>query len=208
MSVKKSVIEQFDSKQLEKYLDPKTTYVSEAIGYAFDILKKRGRVFSPDEIQAIDELIANKEKLENERKQAIYHIDKNATNDADAISLYSRNLLWIFGVLFSVAFASVLLAINFHKLNLKKAMVLTLLFGFIFTGLQVVFAEEIIALTNRTGMSSSKSFLLSALGVIGLHYLWTRFIPVDLKYRTRSFIIPLIIALAIFIPVIYILVTS
>ena len=65
MSVKKSVLEQKTNTELEKYIVPESRFVPEAIRYAFEILKSRGRHFSGDEVKSIEWLIATKEEVED-----------------------------------------------------------------------------------------------------------------------------------------------
>lgn len=208
MSVKKSVLEQFDTRKLEKYLVPENTYTVEAVRYAVEILQKRGRVFTEEELSSINGLILKKESSENEERSLFHQWDKNATTEHNAIELYSNKLLYVFGILFSVVFASVLLAINFHKLKLKTAMIFTLLFGLSYTVLLIIFSDQISNFLNFTGYNFSNSFIFSAIGVLGLQAIWTRYIPFDLKYRKKSFVTPLIIALLIFSPLIYFMVTT
>lgn len=67
MNPKKSVIEKFIDKELEQYIKPESKYVSKAVQYAFEILQKRGRVFSNEEIDAINELL-NRKRLQETRE--------------------------------------------------------------------------------------------------------------------------------------------
>lgn len=67
MSVKKSVLEQKTNTELEKYIVPESRFVPEAIRYAFEILKSRGRHFSGDEVKSIERLIASKEEVVEDR---------------------------------------------------------------------------------------------------------------------------------------------
>ncbi|WP_343694906.1 hypothetical protein [Flavobacterium sp.] len=62
MAVKKSVLEKMSDFELEKYIKPETTFVPEATKIAFEILKKRGRQFSDEEIDSINLLINKKEE--------------------------------------------------------------------------------------------------------------------------------------------------
>ena len=211
MSVKKSVLEKFDSKKLETYLLPDNRYVSDAVKFAYQILKSRGRVFSEEEENLIQILISNKETEENKSIENITYWDKNATDDSSSIELYSQYVIYIFSILFSVAFGAVLLAINLKKLNLKRTMYLTLILGFGYTILQIFVAEHVVNFLStsiKMRNTSSTTFLLSAIGAMGLHYIWKQNISQELKYRKKSFIIPLIIALIILIPIIYITISS
>jgi len=62
MSVKKSVLEQKTSIQLEEYIKPESRFVPQAVKFAFEILKSRGRDFSEDETEIINSLINKKEE--------------------------------------------------------------------------------------------------------------------------------------------------
>jgi len=62
MVVKKNVLEQKTNEQLEEYIKPETRYVPQATKFAFEILKTRGRVFSEQEIDAINLLINKPEE--------------------------------------------------------------------------------------------------------------------------------------------------
>ncbi len=64
-NVNKSVLEKKTDKELEEYLKPETRYVPEAIEYAYNILKDRGREFSDEEeVRLHDIFEKDKFKLE------------------------------------------------------------------------------------------------------------------------------------------------
>jgi hypothetical protein len=69
MSVKKSVLEQKSNLQLEEYIKPESRFVPQAIKFAFEILKSRGRDFSEEESEQINLLIEKKE----EKKEIVIH---------------------------------------------------------------------------------------------------------------------------------------
>jgi len=60
MRVNKNLLLQKSNEELEKYLLPNGGYVPDAIEYAFEILKERGRDFSEEETAKINELIYSK----------------------------------------------------------------------------------------------------------------------------------------------------
>lgn len=64
MSVDKKILECKTDRDLELYLQPNNHYVSRSVQLAYDILKSRGRNFSLDEEQFINELISDKQKNE------------------------------------------------------------------------------------------------------------------------------------------------
>ncbi|SHM34065.1 hypothetical protein [Flavobacterium chilense] len=73
MSVKKSVLEQKSDKQLEEYIKPESRFVPQAIKFAYEILKARGRDFSEEETGIITSLITKKEEKEKEKKPLVIH---------------------------------------------------------------------------------------------------------------------------------------
>lgn len=64
MYVDRKILEQKNDKELELYICPNDRYVSKSIEYAFNILKNRGRPFSLQEEQQIQNLIDEKKKAE------------------------------------------------------------------------------------------------------------------------------------------------
>ena len=62
--VKRKVLEKLSDIELEKYIKPESRFVPEAIEFAFEILKQRGRIFTETEIVQIASLI--KTKKDNE----------------------------------------------------------------------------------------------------------------------------------------------
>lgn len=91
--VQRKVLEKLSDSELEKYVKAESRFVPEAIQYAFDILKERGKIFSENETEQIQSLI--KSKFENEPKfEQIKNNgwDRNFTENENAIELYY--LLW------------------------------------------------------------------------------------------------------------------
>ena len=147
MSVKKSVLEQKSDKQLEEYIKPESRFVPQAIKFAYEILKARGRDFSEEETGIITSLITKKE--EKEKKPLVIHENH----------IQSSNLMYL---------SAVLGLINFFlsgeaaiKNNFKGA-----LFGILF----VVFLGALI----RRGYNGVKYVLLVSLllgSIVSLPYL-------------------------------------
>ncbi|MET0945181.1 MAG: hypothetical protein ABWY22_07220, partial [Flavobacterium sp.] len=77
MSVKKSILEQKSNLQLEEYIKPGSRFVPQAIKFAFEILKSRGRDFSEEEMEEINSLI---EKKEEKREVVIHKNNIKASN--------------------------------------------------------------------------------------------------------------------------------
>lgn len=89
MSVKKSVLEQKSDKQLEEYIKPESRFVPQAIKFAYEILKARGRDFSEEETGIITSLITKKEEKEKEKKPLVIHENH----------IQSSNLMYLSAVL-------------------------------------------------------------------------------------------------------------
>ena len=92
MSVSKKVLENKSNQELEKYTEVGSRFVPEANLLAFEILKKRGRIFTTEETERI--LSANTEQQINQ--EVIIH--PNHTKSADLIYLSGAlgigNLIW------------------------------------------------------------------------------------------------------------------
>ena len=52
--VSRKVIEKLSDFELEKYIKPESKFVPEAIEFAYDILKQRGRIFTDSETEQIE----------------------------------------------------------------------------------------------------------------------------------------------------------
>ncbi|WP_419870188.1 energy-coupling factor transporter transmembrane component T family protein [Chryseobacterium sp. CT-SW4] len=60
MSVNKNILEKLSSHELEKYIQPDSRFIPEAIIYASEILQSRGRELTPEEEERISLLKADK----------------------------------------------------------------------------------------------------------------------------------------------------
>ena len=57
MNVKKSVLEQKSDHELEEYIQSESRFTPQAINYAFEILKSRGKEFSEEQVEIINSQI-------------------------------------------------------------------------------------------------------------------------------------------------------
>ncbi|GAB1464353.1 hypothetical protein [Pedobacter sp.] len=96
MGVKKSVLIVKPDRELEKYLLEGNTYVAEAVEYAFEILKTRGKFFSEEEIQRISQMIIQKEEreLEVQEKEIELSPQKKYENNIIFIALIIAYLIY------------------------------------------------------------------------------------------------------------------
>jgi hypothetical protein len=196
-------IEEVTSKTTEELRDIAVNfnlYRGALVAAAKEELTNRGIELSDDEKQRIEE-IKNKRK-----KDAITAKDSNKTwdsfnvkwkmnivNDANAPQLYSRQVINIFSILFSVLFGGILMAINLKNTNNKKGILPVLAFSI---GYTVLMGVGLYLIDSKT---SVLTVVLNLLGAIVLYnYFWGKYIGKEFQYRTKPFWIPLVIGVAIF----------
>jgi hypothetical protein len=158
-------------------------------------------------IELTDEEKAKIEEKKNKRRQvAISSVDSDKTwnsffvkwkinivDDVNAPRLYSRQVINIFSILFSVLFGGILLAINLKTVNNKKAILPVLAFSVLYTVLTVFLLNLI------PGSTTPLTVAFNLLGAIVLYnFFWGKYIGKEFQYRTKPFWIPLIIGVAIF----------
>ncbi|MEI7676032.1 MAG: hypothetical protein WCJ03_04565 [Bacteroidales bacterium] len=117
----------------------------------------------------------------------------NIVDDVNAPQLYSRQVLNIFSILFSVLFGGILLAINLKTVNNKKGIFPVLGFSVLYTGLMAFIINLI------PGSTTPLTVAFNLLGALVLYnFFWGRYIGKEFQYRTKPFWKPLIIAIIIF----------
>ena len=199
--VNKNVISKLSDRELEKYIEPDSRSVSDAVKYAYEILQERGRTFTPSETARIEALIAQKNDSE---KVVDKGWDKGLTEDVNAIELYTNTLIWMLSVIFGVFFGGVLQVLNFIKIKNIKGAVITTFYSIIYIGIQLIIINYI--RNNYPEMSQNifyVNFILSGIGATGLFFIRQQMFPNDLQYRAKSSIVPLIASLGISIALFY-----
>jgi hypothetical protein len=148
-----------------------------------------------------EEKLKIEQKKEQRRNDAIKSKESNKTwgffdvnwkqsivTDIDAPQLYSRQVINIFSILFSVMFGGILLAINLKSVNNKKAILPVLIYSIMYTGIMIYILNLI------PGSKSGLSLIFNLFGAIVLYnFFWGKYIGKDFKYRTKQIWIPLII---------------
>jgi hypothetical protein len=116
----------------------------------------------------------------------------NIVDDVNAPQLYSRKIINIFSIAFSVLFGGILLAINLKNVNNKKAILPVLTYSIIYTGLMIYILGMI------PGSTTPLTIAFNAIGATVLYNtLWKKYIGKDFQYRTKSYWIPLIIGILV-----------
>ena len=203
--VKRKVLEKLSDSELEKYLKPESRFVPEAIQFAYEILKERGKQFSEIETNRIENLINS--KIESEKtNEPIYKNgwDKNLTENDNAIELYTNKLIWIFSIASGVIFRTVLQAINYRKVKNNNGLIFTILFGILYTIFQIYISSYVEEnFPNFQARGRSLTFILSGIGATGLFVIREKIFEIKNEYKAKSFVAPLIISILIYIPIIY-----
>lgn len=142
MSVKRKILEAKTDKELEIYLQEDTRFVPQAIQFAYEILKSRGRIFTPEEIEQITFLI--EEKSRND-KITIHPNHKKAAN-----LIYASAALSIVNIIISPY-------VNFSFLNIFFSLIIV---GMIF-GIGYIVSKG----------SNGVKYIILAMMIIGLMYI-------------------------------------
>lgn len=202
--VKKSVLAKLSDRELEKYLEKDNRFVPEAVQIAVQILKERGRIFNDVEKADIQNIIQNKidseeQKLKDEQEDLKDHI----TDDPSAIALHSKTLIWTSSLFLGTLFGAILMALNFSTLNKYTSAILTLIFGIIYVPFQY-YAYQFIVENNFGNHGKYNSELLPmVLGPAILTLIWVTAMPKRLPYRSKSLLIPAMLAIPIFIIILH-----
>ncbi len=187
MSALNRILSEKSDRELMFYINNLDKHTEEAVMVALEILKSRHVILPED----ITETISNHFK-QNKEKPRTNHWNRNITTDSEAMEFYSQKAIYIFSILFSVLFGSVMLAYNLHKV--RKPFVWTILFGLTYSSISVYFLEKYHG-------SLPMTFIANSLGGVVLYQLfWNSWIGKQTQYRAKSIWIPLIIALIIFVP--------
>lgn len=199
--VNKNVISKLSDRELEKYIEPTSRSVSDAVKYAYEILQERGRTFTLSEIEQIEALIAKKKENEQVVDEGW---DKGLTADVNAIELYTNTLIWMLSVIFGIFFGGALQVLNFIKIKNIKGAGITAFYSIIYVAIQLVIINYISR--NYPEVSQNifyVNFILSGIGATGLFFIRQQIFPNDLQYRAKSSIVPVIASIAISIVLFY-----
>ena len=189
----KEMMSKMSDYEVNGYIENRKNYTQEAVESAILELKNRGREFSEEETSEILKQF-NKKKVENRESYASDSgWKKNVVIDKDAPEFYSEKAIYLFSVIFSIIFGSILMAINLSKTENKKGVFEVLGFGILFFALQVY-------LLSMIARSTMFTFVFSAVGALILnYYFWRKYIGAETKYRAKSIWVPLIIGIVVLV---------
>jgi len=193
MATLKEILSAKTDAQLKYYLEHIDKHTSEGVRAALVELKSRNVELPED----IDEQTEEKIKLkESTNYDSLKGWKKNVIKDFDAPEYYSQTAIYVFSILFSVLFGSVMMAINLK--GSKKQWAWPILFGLVFT-IGFIFLGQFLP-NSSTGLS----LIVNAVGVTIMYQMfWNKHIGKNTKYRVKPIWIPLIIGIILMVPLIY-----
>jgi len=199
----KKTLSDLPSEILETYIRPDSRFVSKAVSYAVEILESRGRIFSDDEKQIINKTITQKKEGEEKLTKSSNDWERNIVKDESSPKLYSRLAIYIFSILFGVYAGSILLAINCKVIINKKGFYLTIIYGILYSILQI-FIIGFIEKKFNMSFTNSVTYLFSGLGAVILdYYFWNKYIGKDFNYRKKEIWLPAIIFITVYALIFY-----
>lgn len=119
---------------------------------------------------------------------------RNIVKDENAPLFFSERSINLFALLFGVFFSSIILSINLYKTNKFKEIILVVVFGVLYTYLQVEFLQMLTVNILYTYLFNiGGAFILN-------NFFWERYIGENTKYREKPIWIPLIVGIIIILP--------
>lgn len=183
-------------------IDNREKFLTETVEAALSELQARGAEFPEQELRVISEdMEARRQWVAGTANEGRFGFNQKLlqVEDPEAPLLYSKRVIWVFSILFSVFFGSVMMAMNVHHTKNRNKAMLVVLYGLVFT-------VGTILIGQYYDLNSSYSIFFSIVGAgVSEALFWNRFIGTTTMYRTRSYVTPLIVALAIVIPITVIL---
>ncbi|MDW5290027.1 hypothetical protein [Formosa sp. PL04] len=193
------------NEELEAISFNEDVYTDEARLTALDILKSRD-INTEAVIAAHDSLMAESlatKEIVVELKDATESLPPNAKSKAEALpELYSKLLILIISILFSTLFGSILLMANLKKIGQSKGRTQVLIFSLLYLFLPVI-------LITVFNLDNNLSIFANVIGgFILTEYFWNKFIGKTFEYKRRDWAKPILISLAITIPLAYFVIKS
>lgn len=192
MSTLKQKLAEKTDDQLMFYIHNVDKHTEEAVRLALAELKNRSVELPVTIDEDIERALDAKTVREHQNNKGGWK--KNIVEDLDAPEYYSKTAIYVFSILFSVFFGSFMLASNCKDAGKPSWPVI--LFGLLYT---------IIAITalDYYNLKTSFNFIINSIGVLLMYELfWGQSVGADTKYRAKPIWKPMIIAAAIFIPLI------
>ncbi|MCL6524094.1 MAG: hypothetical protein K6T34_05470 [Thermoflavifilum sp.] len=203
-----SVMSFLSDEELQAYIQHPEKYVPEAIEAAVAEMKKRGRVFTPEEEGQIRQLIQRRKEeyrkmmqMEPVLSPPVPELSSSraVVDKPEGIpALYPESSLYIISLLFNPFFASILLAINCRRTGKREAVPVVLSFGFLY----MILTLFVIGLLK---LNIYVTLIFNVVGALLLHHwLWKKYLGQYATYQPKPIWGPLLVFLLITVPLLLI----
>jgi len=187
------------NEELQNYIDNREKYLPESVEAAVAELQHRGVEFSDEELTVIAEDMQARRTLAEIGSNSFGLFTGEAKNsqveDPDAPSFFSKGAILLFSIFFSVFVGSILMASNVRKSPNKDNANWVVPFGLGFNVLISIISPQNIYLYVIFGIAANCA---------GAYFMeivfWNNYIGAATLYKRRSVLIPLVIVLAITLP--------
>ncbi|MHA7943445.1 hypothetical protein ACJOV8_010255 [Formosa sp. 3Alg 14/1] len=194
--------------ELEAISFNEDVYTNEARLTALDILKNRDvnseAINTTHRALMAEKVAQEKIVIENKPSPTATFIDiENVKSETKPLpKLYSKTLILVISILFSTLFGSVLLILNLKKTGHSKARKLVFLFSVCYLFVPFI-------LITSFNLDPNVALLANVLGgYILTEYFWNQYIGKNTEYKRLDWAKPVLIMLAITIPLAYIVLKS
>ncbi|AKK71978.1 hypothetical protein OK18_04405 [Chryseobacterium gallinarum] len=215
MEVKKEVLRKLPTSGLLQYVNKDSKYVSLAVKYAYEILKTERNVqFSDEEIKRIEELIAYKERQENDHFKVDQNILENSAETEKYPILFSKNDIILASTVINPIVGGVLFFVNLNKVNQVKPKSIFLTIGYLIAAFIAIllyntYVSDLISnfiIESLSGYSKNRYSELTfkiafkmLINFLLISFLWDKIFDKQMKYRIYSATIGIIIFAVIYL---------
>jgi len=192
--------------ELRERIDNREKYLPETVEASVDELKTRGVDFSDEELKVIAEDMQARRDMaaEGAANTGLFNLTDHRlhTQDPDAPEYYSKRVIVVFSIIFSVLFVSVMLVIILAKTKGIGKAILVVGYGLFITVLVAYIA-------SNYNINAGIAVITGYAGAYSMELLfWNRYIGASALYRPKPFWIPLIVGLALSGSFIYLIIKS
>jgi hypothetical protein len=184
--------------ELQNYIEYRTNFEPEEVLAAVKEYQRRGRVFTNEELASIKKDLKKLTPEQIEAKKKVFTgmagWKQNIIRDpqVDAPILYPRFAVYLFSVLFTVLFGSIMLAMNIKRTEQKRGAGLVITSGGFVTLIELLIAcyfptASVLSIIINFGYSLYTGFGL-----------WNEHIGNDTRYKARSLGGPLLMGLLVY----------
>lgn len=180
--------------ELQHYLNNRAGFPPSTVQMIIEELKKRGKVFTPEEIASIkNDMVDEPATADTGNTSTGFWSswNRNIVDDPAAPELYSQMAINGFSIFFSTLFGAILFAINMHRVGKGDKIYIVMLFALTFT----IFEGWLVTMQPQI---TSLPFIFNIIGGVLLNTVfWNKYIGKNTQHRRRAIWPPLLIGVAI-----------